>query len=164
MNLFNPRFFGNQRGAALVEFALVLPLLLLLLFGIIEFSLLMYNKQIMTNASREGARYGIVATGGVRRDLAQIRNEVKNWAAGKLITFGTDTLDDDDIKVAHCSGSCTTWVEPFDPVGRIFGDRLKVRIEYDYDFLFVPNIPLFGAGSNLPGSITLDTETVMNYE
>ena len=50
----------NQKGAAIVEFAIILPLLLLLIFGMIEFSLLMYNKAMITNASREGARRGIV--------------------------------------------------------------------------------------------------------
>ena len=52
---------SSQKGASLVEFALVLPLLMLILWGIIEFGLLLYNKQVITNASREGARAGIVA-------------------------------------------------------------------------------------------------------
>ena len=51
---------SSQKGASAVEFALILPLLMLILFGIIEFSLLMYNKAMITNASREGARRGIV--------------------------------------------------------------------------------------------------------
>ena len=51
----------RQSGQALVELALVLPLLLILAFGIVEFGLLMYNKAVITNASREGARVGIVA-------------------------------------------------------------------------------------------------------
>ena len=50
----------NQKGAAIVEFAIVLPLILMFLFGILEFGLLMYNKAMITNASREGARLGIV--------------------------------------------------------------------------------------------------------
>lgn len=50
---------STERGAALVEFALVFPILLLLLMGIVEFGLLFYNKQVLTNASREGARAGI---------------------------------------------------------------------------------------------------------
>lgn len=46
----------NERGAAAVEFALVLPVLVLLLMGLIEFSIL-FNTQIsLTNAAREGAR------------------------------------------------------------------------------------------------------------
>ena len=50
----------NQKGAALVEFAIVVPLLILLATGIGEFGLVLYNKQVITNASREGARAGIV--------------------------------------------------------------------------------------------------------
>ena len=44
----------DQDGATVVEFALVLPLLVVFIFGIIEFSLLLYNKAMITNASREG--------------------------------------------------------------------------------------------------------------
>ena len=50
----------EQRGGAAVEFAIVLPVLVLLIFGMIEFSTLLYDKGVITNASREGARAGIV--------------------------------------------------------------------------------------------------------
>ena len=50
----------NQKGAALLEFAIILPFLLVLVFGMIEFGLIAYNKQVITNASREGARWAIV--------------------------------------------------------------------------------------------------------
>ena len=50
----------SDRGVAAVEFALILPLLLALTFGLIEFGLFMYNQQVLTNAAREGARAGIV--------------------------------------------------------------------------------------------------------
>jgi Flp pilus assembly protein TadG len=50
-------FWHSQRGAAAVEFALVLPVLLLILLGIVEFSRA-YNVQIsLTHAARETARY-----------------------------------------------------------------------------------------------------------
>jgi len=49
-----------QRGAAAVEFALVLPLLLLLVFGIINFGFLMAQKASLSNSTRAGARYGTV--------------------------------------------------------------------------------------------------------
>ena len=51
---------NNQNGAALVEFAIVLPLLLMLIFGMIEFSVMLYDKAMLTNATREGARLGIL--------------------------------------------------------------------------------------------------------
>jgi Flp pilus assembly protein TadG len=46
-------------GTALVEFAIGSSVLILLLLGVIEFGYLWYQKQVITNASREGARYGV---------------------------------------------------------------------------------------------------------
>ena len=50
----------SQRGQQLVEFALLLPLLLLCLLGIIEFGIAVFRYDTIANASREIARYGIV--------------------------------------------------------------------------------------------------------
>lgn len=47
-------------GAAIVEFALILPLLLLLVFGAVNFGALMYDQSVITNAAREGARWASV--------------------------------------------------------------------------------------------------------
>jgi len=46
-----------ERGAIAVEFAILLPVFLLLVFGIIDFGHAFYMKQVVSNASREGARY-----------------------------------------------------------------------------------------------------------
>jgi Flp pilus assembly protein TadG len=57
------RRLGRDRsGAAAVEFALVLPVLLLLLGGILEFSRLMWTQANLQFAAEEGARYGIAHT------------------------------------------------------------------------------------------------------
>ena len=48
-----------QAGAEIVEFAVILPFLLLVMFGIMEFGLVFYDKALITNASREAARSGI---------------------------------------------------------------------------------------------------------
>jgi Flp pilus assembly protein TadG len=53
---------GYERGQALVELALILPFLLLLLFGIIEFGRAFFQKNMTINAAREGARRGAVQT------------------------------------------------------------------------------------------------------
>ncbi|MCY1443073.1 TadE-like protein [compost metagenome] len=50
----------KQQGLAAIELSLVLPVLFLILFLIMEFSIALYNKAIITNASREAARAGIV--------------------------------------------------------------------------------------------------------
>lgn len=48
----------NQHGAAAVEMALVLPILILLVFGIVQFAIAYNNKQGLHAAAREGARFG----------------------------------------------------------------------------------------------------------
>jgi hypothetical protein len=55
------RLKSDQRGAAALEFALVLPVLLVLVFGVFEFGLLWNASQVITDAAREGARRAVVA-------------------------------------------------------------------------------------------------------
>src|SRR5919201_6346799 len=55
-----PSFIRSERGAAIVEFAIVLPLLLLFIFGIIDFGRALYMKNNLTLAAREGARIASV--------------------------------------------------------------------------------------------------------
>jgi Flp pilus assembly protein TadG len=50
----------NRRGAAVVEFAIVAPVFFLLVFGMIEYGRMVMVQQILTNASREGARYAVI--------------------------------------------------------------------------------------------------------
>lgn len=66
----------KNKGAAVVEFAVVLPILLLLVFGIIEFGFLLYNKAMLTNASREAARVGIVYTLDREAEESRITDEI----------------------------------------------------------------------------------------
>lgn len=51
----------SRRGTAAVEFAVVAPLLMLLVFGMVEYGRLVMVQQVLTNASREGARTAILA-------------------------------------------------------------------------------------------------------
>src|SRR6266446_4936662 len=55
-----PRRFGNRRGVAAVEFALVAPVFFVLVFGMIEYGRVVMVQQVLTNAVREGARNGVV--------------------------------------------------------------------------------------------------------
>jgi hypothetical protein len=52
------RVFSQERGGVAVEFAIVVPVFLLLVFGIVDFGHAWYMDHLMSNASREGARYG----------------------------------------------------------------------------------------------------------
>jgi hypothetical protein len=53
-------FTSDRRGAVLVEFALALPLLMLIIVGILDFGLLFQRQQVVTNAAREGARMAVL--------------------------------------------------------------------------------------------------------
>ena len=129
----------NKDGATAVEFALILPLLILLLFGIIEFGLVLYNKQIITNACREGARAGIIAR-ATRLSNIEIRNEVIKYGKAYLVTFGSDTLEniDEDIRLLTINNDSATF-DPDTDRCTSFGCDLVVVVTYKYDFLFLFN-------------------------
>ena len=141
----------DNQGAVLIEFVIVLPLLLILLFASIEFGVLFYNQAMITNASREGARSGIVyRTGDPRIDWAtHVEQVVDNYCADNLITFGAPS-------------SCVTY-QPAGGVPTTTGESLAVRVTYDYGFLVLPNLDFFGA-MGIPTTIELDAETVMRLE
>ena len=137
----------GQRGGSAVEFAIVLPILVVLIFGIIEFSILFYDKAVITNASREGARAGIVfAPTGSRLDETEIKAVVNSYCANNLITFGSAT-------------SVDTNVDPEDLNSGSPGDPLTVTVDYSYDFLVLPNFV-----TALTGPIDLQAVTVMRME
>jgi Flp pilus assembly protein TadG len=129
----------NRRGGAAIEAALLLPLMVLLIFGMIEFSLLLYNRQVITNASREGARAGIVQA-APRVSDGEIGSVVGRYCSNRLVTFGSAT------------GPSTSVAR----TGDDFGSDLTVRVTYDYDFLVLSSLGF--------GPIQLVAETVMKLE
>jgi Flp pilus assembly protein TadG len=84
------RGLRSERGAIAVEFALLLPVLLLLVFGILDFGHAWYMKQIVTNASREGARYGTrytTDTGGAHLLPNAISPSIATWITSKYASL-----------------------------------------------------------------------------
>lgn len=132
-----------RKGTAAVEFAIILPLLVVLVFGIIEFSLLLYDKHVITNASREGARYGIVFRDTERVPDAEITQKVNEYCSNYLVTFGA-------------VNSPTTTITRS---GSSPGDSLTVTVSFNYDFLVLPNFI-----QTLAGVKTLNAVTVMRME
>src|SRR5680860_1890223 len=93
----------GERGAAAVEFALILPVLLLLVLGIIEFSRL-YNVQIsLSNAAREGAR-----TMALHNDPAEARTAAID--AAPSVTNPELTTGDVDVTPSDCATGSTVTV------------------------------------------------------
>ncbi len=143
------KIFVSTKGGAAVEFALILPVLILILFGIVEFSLIMYDKAVITNASREGARQGIIyrAVGGVYTPLtvAEIQTAVMNYLNSSHL-YSLRTPLPDPI------------VEPLPDTPSL--RMLTVRVTFQYNFLIIPNIP----GVNIVDHVDLTSETVMRME
>jgi len=141
--------FNNKNGTAIVEFAIVLPILLILVFGIIEFSLVLYDKAMITNASREGARAGIVFRAdpdtGDYYPLtnAEITAVVNKYLSNYLITFG--------------GPKTATTIITRD--GSSPGGELKVNVAFSYNFLVLPNFV-----SSLVNPINLNAVTSMRFE
>ena len=136
----------NQKGASAVEFAIVAPLLVLLVIGIAEFGILWYNSQIIVNASREGARAGITrqTDASDTTTASGIKWIVDTYCANRLITFGGGSVPITDFPLGN-------------NIGKSFGEDFSVRVRYTYHFL-VPS--LFGLGLNK----TLTGLTLMKME
>lgn len=137
----------NNKGAAAVEFAIVLPLLILVLFGIIEFSVAFFDKAVITNASREGARAGILFRSGSRGAASEdaiINATVSNYIASNLITFGS----------APATASTT-----ISRTGFSVGDTLTVTVSYPYSYLVLP-----GFVASITNPVNLTATTIMRME
>ena len=125
---------NRQRGAAAVELAIILPFLVVLVFGMIEFGIMFYDKAVLTNASREGARAGITGLGD-----PEIKQIVLNYCNVNLVNLGgNDAFDPNKILISSDASD------------------LIVRLEYSYDLLFGS---IFGFNNT-----TISAETVMRME
>ncbi len=89
------RLLGRPRGQALVEAALVMPILLLLLVGIMEFGRAWNVHQVVTDAARQGARMAaILDDSGVGQD--SVKRVVKRALAAGTIAAADDMVDIDN--------------------------------------------------------------------
>jgi hypothetical protein len=84
------RFWRRDEGATVVEFALVAPLLFLIVFGIIDFSRAYARLNTMNAAMREGARYG-AALARPDTSLGLIKAEVARYSSVWGLTLDTSS-------------------------------------------------------------------------
>ena len=144
--------FKSNRGQTIVEFAFVLVPLLVLVLGIMEFGILLYDKAVLTDACQEAARAGIM----FRADStefeytpmteAEIKTAVGNYVQNRLVTFGEPFDSTTDVAVA------------WDP-SPTHGSMLEVSVNFPYTFLALPNFGGMGGGS-----LNLSARSVMRME
>jgi Flp pilus assembly protein TadG len=95
------RMVRGEQGQALVEMALVLPILLILVLGILEFGRAWNTKQVVTDAAREGARLAVVQNNDITKDSVKAAIAIYLGRAGIPGTAVTIDFDDDDPPAGH---------------------------------------------------------------
>lgn len=133
----------NRRrlGATAVEMALVTPLFLLLVFGLVEFSRMVMVKQALTNAAREGCRKAILAT---TQSNAAVDSQIRSDLAASIPNSG-------DI------GICRIEITPRDLTTAASGSEVTTKVEVDY-----ANVSWFTA--SFLGNVKLDGKATMVRE
>ena len=141
----------SERGAELIEFALIFPLLLLILLGIIDFGFLFQRYEVLTNATREGARLAVLPG----YNTADVTSRVCDY----LITGGVPTTG--------CPNPTNPVINVVDdtvtvPNGPVIGVK-RVTLVYDHNFMFIgPIIALMGGSWN--NNKAINTVAIMRTE
>lgn len=142
-----PRRIGGWRrreGQSLVEFAVVLPVFLLILAGIIDFGLGLYSQMTVINAAREGARLGVVQPGNLTAIEARVEAMATGLDPSNLSVPAPTCLRDSGSGFVPCVAP--KW-QP--------GDAVVVEVDYDYHMLW----PLaFGNSIHLTSSVQMRIE------
>lgn len=138
---------SDRRGTAVVETALVLPVVLMLFFGIFEYGKFLSAQQAIENAARAGARYAVVNTS------TATTQQIQNVVTGRLSTVNS-------------------WVNPSVTVYRVdpvtgnnlgawsnaaFGQSIAVRVTGTYT-------PQFASILHLPVTLSVQTQAMMTSE
>jgi len=98
------RHVGTEAGESMVEFALVLPVLLLVLVGVVQFALVHHAQNLVTTAAQEGARLA-AAEGGDAVDGEQRTRDVLGSGLGSTgESFEVATSDDGETVTVRASG------------------------------------------------------------
>ena len=147
----------TQTGSALVELVIVLPLLLFLLGGMIDFGILFYNKQVITNASREAARAGIAdiryPDGSPKFfNQSDLDGIVGAYCKDRLISFGTTPSPTAEFSIAG----------PLNNNLAYYNNYMTVTVKYNYSFFFISILRIFGA--DFGPTMDISAQTVMQIE
>jgi len=129
---------NNSPSQSLVEFALILPILLFLILGVMDFGRMFYTKMVLTNAAREGANY-----------LAYYPEDANNGYADTLAAINDET-NSSTVQVGPAdvtfTGCCTR------------GEPVEVTVTKTVDLIFDGALRFFGllgGPVELSGTVTM---------
>jgi Flp pilus assembly protein TadG len=133
---------SSGNGFSLLEFALVAPVFLLLLFGIVDFGRAYSTSVTLTNAVREGARYGITNPTDSSGIIAKVQIAASPYNDGHLT-----------VSSPSCNTSCTS------------GQSIVVASSYSFSFITpLAAIAHYISGGTVPSTFTINSSATMRIE
>lgn len=141
----------TSSGQSLVELSMLLPILMILVFGIIDFGLGMHSYIVLSNSVREGARFAAVGNpAGTVADCDGITNDT---------VYGRLCVTTGNLNLTNLSPSVTY------PDGIAPGNSVIVAADYDYNFITPLGdiIDFFSVGT-FPTTISLSSSADMRLE
>ena len=135
----------SEKGAALLEAAITVPIILLISVGIFEFGRAYQTQQVLTNAAREGARLAVIEG----KTDAEVRTRVQDYLTGG----GLKTLTDANILVTRDVAMTGTTAS-------------SVEVRYPFEFMVLnPVVRLIAPTDTKTGApITMSATTLMRNE
>jgi Flp pilus assembly protein TadG len=137
--------YRNERGAALIETAITLPILMLICVGIFEFGRAYQTWQVLTNASREGARVACLE-GPTDADVRTRVNDYLRIGGLPAQPDGNITVDRNVALTGTATGS-------------------RVQVNYPFNFMVLnPVVRLVVSSATVGGPITMQAQSIMRNE
>ena len=134
---------GRERGQALIEMALVLPLILVFILGLVDFGIAIDHRQVLQHAVRDGVRFGAVGN-----SVADVQAHTADQAIDLITTSDVDVCYIDENGNGNPGNA---------------GDSIKVTAHYTYDFS-VGSGELLSAFGVSPPSIHMDPSATLRLE
>lgn len=125
-----------RRGASVVEFALVAPIFMLFVFGIVEYGRCVMVQQLLTNAAREGARRGVLDGS----TTAEVQTAVRTYLGGASVN------------------RATVVVSPDPPSSATFGQPVTVTVSVPFSQVSWLGTPMYLRGRTLTAQSTMRRE------
>ena len=148
---------GHERAQSLAEFSLILPMFLILIFGVIDFGMGLRAYISLSAATREGARYGAVGNAAgtfTSGGSGQCDGTTTTTVVGKVCATinGLDLTDVSSVTVTY-------------PNGNTPGQNVRVHAAYDYHYITpVHGIVNILSGGSIPSALTISSTTDMRLE
>ena len=142
------RKWRSEKGAALLEAAMTIPLLLLVAIGTLEFGRAYQTWQVLTNAAREGARIAVLPNQTSSVVVQRVRDYMQN---GQLPRYATASVS------VNSSATIT--------VNGVAESASQVTVDYPFNFIVLqPVARLVTPSTSLGSAITMRAEAVMRNE